>query len=194
MITVYGADVCEDTRRSLRHLRRLGVSHVYQNVDLDPAALERAKALNSGRRRTPVIDLDSEVLVEPSNEALTNALLRHAEITDEEVRERLLVQNVGDLERTLRVAAAGFAFAALAGVPRAVRPLVGLAAAFGLFTGLAGWCPYYAVRGVSSLGGPGDRPDEAERPQWIARTDQALGAWGQASEPRLHPPEPVGQS
>jgi glutaredoxin len=194
MITVYGADACEDTRRSLRHLRRLGVSHIYQNVDLDPAALERAKALNGGRRRTPVVDLDGAVLVEPSNEALTNALLRHAEITDEEVRERLLVQNVGDLERVLRVAAAGFALAAIARVPRPARPLVGFAAALGMITGLAGWCPCYAVRGVSSLGGPGDRPDEAERRQWIARTDQALGAWGQALETEPHQPEPVGQS
>lgn len=31
-ITVFGADWCEDTRRSLRHLRRLGVPHQYLNV------------------------------------------------------------------------------------------------------------------------------------------------------------------
>jgi glutaredoxin len=35
MITVYGTDWCEDTRRSLRHLRRLGVPHRYRNVDDD---------------------------------------------------------------------------------------------------------------------------------------------------------------
>ena len=35
MITVYGGDWCEDTRRSLRHLRRLGVPHQYLNVDED---------------------------------------------------------------------------------------------------------------------------------------------------------------
>ncbi len=35
MITVYGADWCEDTRRSLRHLRRLGVAHRYVNIDED---------------------------------------------------------------------------------------------------------------------------------------------------------------
>ena len=54
MITLYGADWCEDTRRSLRHLRRLGVAHEYVNIDEDLEALHRAKALNDGVRRTPV--------------------------------------------------------------------------------------------------------------------------------------------
>jgi len=57
VITVYGADWCEDTQRSLRHLRRLGVPHHYLNIDEDLDALERAKALNGGKRRTPTIDL-----------------------------------------------------------------------------------------------------------------------------------------
>jgi glutaredoxin len=57
MITVYGADWCEDTRRSLRHLRRLGVPSHYINIDEDLDALERANALNGDQRRTPTIDL-----------------------------------------------------------------------------------------------------------------------------------------
>src|SRR5205814_1675557 len=47
MITVYGADWCEDTQRSMRHLRRLGVPYRYINIDEDLDALARAKALNS---------------------------------------------------------------------------------------------------------------------------------------------------
>jgi hypothetical protein len=35
-------------------------------------------------------------------------------------------------------------------------------------SGLTGWCPGYAYAGVTSLGGPGDRPDEAERTNWLA--------------------------
>ena len=50
MITVFGADWCEDTRRSLRHLRRLSVAHRYLNIDEDLAALERALALPGGGR------------------------------------------------------------------------------------------------------------------------------------------------
>ena len=57
MVSVYGANWCEDTRRSLRHLRRLGVAHRYVNIDEDLDALARAKALNDGGRRTPTIDL-----------------------------------------------------------------------------------------------------------------------------------------
>ena len=57
MITVYGAEWCEDTRRSLRHLRRLGVAHLFRNVDEDRDALERATSLTGGIRRTPTIDL-----------------------------------------------------------------------------------------------------------------------------------------
>ena len=53
MITVYGADWCEDTRRSLRHLRRLGVPHRYENVDEDLDALAprdlRSTAASAGR-------------------------------------------------------------------------------------------------------------------------------------------------
>ena len=69
MITVYGADWCEDTRRSLRHLRRLGVPHRFQNVDEDLDALHRATSLNGGVRRTPTIDLGlgGGPLVEPNN-------------------------------------------------------------------------------------------------------------------------------
>ena len=67
MITVYGADWCEDTRRSQRLLRRLHVPHRYVNIDDDLDGLERAKALNHGQRRTPTIDLGlgGEALVEP---------------------------------------------------------------------------------------------------------------------------------
>ena len=42
-------------------------------------------------------------------------------------------------------------------------------------TGISGWCPGYHAAGVTSLGGPGDRPDEAERQQWLA-SKARLGA------------------
>lgn len=167
MITVYGAEWCEDTRRSRRHLRRLAVAHIYHDVDYDAAALARAMELNEGKRRTPTIDLDGEVLVEPSNEFLTNALIRHAEIADAEARERLQVQNVGDAERAVR---AGVGLAVLVAATRGRRsrwPLI-LAGGAALFTGVTGWCPCYAAAGVSSLDGPGDRPDEAQRTAWLA--------------------------
>src|SRR5262245_39056589 len=130
MVIVYGAEWCEDTRRSRRLLRRLGVPHQYCNIDEDLDALEKAMALTAGRRRTPVIDLalggqvsifdlaqDSRhieprdltptaagVLVEPDNDTLTAALVERQMLTAEEARGRLAVQNVGDFERVLRAA------------------------------------------------------------------------------------------
>jgi hypothetical protein len=35
-------------------------------------------------------------------------------------------------------------------------------------TGLAGWCPGYRGARVTSIDGPGDRPDEAHRSTWLA--------------------------
>lgn len=177
MITVYGADWCEDTRRSQRLLRRLHVPHHYINIDEDLDGLYRAKALNHGERRTPTIDLGlgGEALVEPDNETLTGALVERQMLSRDQAHERLGVQNVGDVERVLRTTA-GLAIVAMASAsPRGVRwpiRLLGLAAAF---TGVAGWCPAYHSLGVTSLGGPGDRPDEAERTVWVVPRAEVAG-------------------
>jgi glutaredoxin len=177
MITVYGADWCEDTRRSQRLLRRLHVPYHYLNIDEDLDALDRAKALNQGNRRTPTIDLGlgGQALVEPDNETLTAALLEREMLTREQAHERLGLQNVGDLERVARTTA-GLAIVAVAGAaPPPLRwplRLVGFAAAL---TGVSGWCPGYYSAGVTSIGGPGDRPDEAERARWLVPRAQIAG-------------------
>jgi glutaredoxin len=170
MVKVYGADWCEDTRRSLRLLRRLAVPHVYLNIDEDLDALERAKSLNHGQRRTPTIDLDlgGDAVVEPDNDTLTGALIERAMLTEADARERLTVQNVGDLERVLRTAAGATLVLAGAAAPPGVRGalrLVGVAVAL---SGIAGWCPVYHASGVTSIDGPGDRPTETNRERWVA--------------------------
>jgi glutaredoxin len=170
MITVYGADWCEDTRRSLRHLRRLGVPHQYLNVDEDLDALDLATSLNGGRRRTPTIDLGlgGPGLVEPDNDSLTGALIEVDMLSQEDVRERLGVQNVGDLERVLRTTAGAALMLAGRLGPRSVRWPMQIAGAVLALTGLTGWCPAYHVAGATSIDGPGDRPDEAHRTTWLA--------------------------
>jgi len=170
MITVYGADWCEDTRRSLRHLRRLGVAHRYQNVDEDSHALERAKALTGGLRRTPTIDLGvgGEPLVEPDNDMLTGALVEIDMLSQGQADERRDVQNVGDLERVGRSIVGLTLLASGSGVPPPFRwPLRLLGAAVAL-TGISGSCPVYRYSRVTSLDGPGDRPEEALRAAWVA--------------------------
>ena len=170
MITVYGADWCEDTRRSQRLLRRLHVPHRYVNIDDDLDGLDRAKALNRGQRRTPTIDLGlgGEALVEPDNETLSAALVEREMLTLEQAHERLAIQNIGDVERVARTTIGAALLAGAAAVPRHLRWPLRLAGVFAAATGIAGWCPAYSAAGVTSLGGPGDRPDEAERVGWLA--------------------------
>ena len=171
MITVYGADWCEDTRRSLRLMRRLGVAHRYINIDEDIEALERAKALNSGQRRTPTIDLGvgGSPLVEPANDVLSAALVELEMLTQEDVGERLAIQNVGDVERTIRAGVGGALLLASTSAPRGTRWPLRIAGLFGVLSGISGWCPAYHAAAVTSLDGPGDHPEEAERTTWLSR-------------------------
>ncbi len=173
MIIVYGADWCEDTRRTLRHLRRLGVQHRYLNVDEDLDALRSALNLNGGQRRTPTVDLGvgGPPLLEPANDTLTEALVELEMLTQDHARERMQVQNVGDLERIVRAGAGAALVLAGSVAPRAVRWPLRFAGAVLALSGIAGWCPGYQRAGVTSLDGPGDRPDEAGRGAWLeART------------------------
>jgi hypothetical protein len=176
MVTVFGADWCEDTRRSLRHLRRLAIAHRYLNVDEDLDALDRAKALNGGERRTPIIDLGvgGPALIEPDNDTLTGALVELEMLTQDDAHGRMAVQNVGDVERVIR-GGAGLALRAVAAAaPRGLRGLLQLAGAGVAFSGLTGWCPAYHYAGLTSLEGPGDRPGEAVRRGWVAPRTDAL--------------------
>lgn len=184
MITVYGADWCEDTRRSLRHLRRLGVPHRYLNVDEDLDALKSATMLNGGARRTPTVDLGvgGSPLVEPSNETLTEALVELEMLTREDATARLGVQNVGDLERVVRTGAGLALLLAGSVAPRASRWPLRLFGAVLAVSGVAGWCPGYHGSGVTSMDGPGDRPDEARRAAWLGARGPAAGIDGAASE------------
>ncbi len=170
MIIVYGADWCEDTRRSLRHLRRLAVSHRYVNIDEDLQALFRAMALNGGTRRTPTIDLGpgGSPLVEPDNDSVTRALIELDMLSQEDVYERLDVQNVGDFDRVLRTTAGAAVWLTGSLAPRPARWPVRLAGAALVLSGVIGWCPVYRVAGASSIDGPGDRPDEALRATWLS--------------------------
>ena len=77
-IVVYGADWCGDCFRAKRMLDRTGTDYEWIDVDADDAAKEEAIRL-SGRRNIPVIVFpDGEVLVEPSDPALEQALLRRS--------------------------------------------------------------------------------------------------------------------
>ncbi len=174
VVTVFGAAWCEDTSRTRRLLRRLGVVHRYYDVDLDLEALEQATTLNHGVRRTPVVLLAEQVLVEPSNEALARTVVHEGFITREEALERLDVQNVGDIERLVRVSGGLLLLAFEGRAPRIARAATLLTGMTLLLTGIAGWCPVFNARGLSSVNGPADRPGEAERRAWLTRREPAI--------------------
>jgi glutaredoxin len=73
-VEVYGADWCEDTRRTRRHLDSLGVAYDYINLDQDKKASEWVKQHNDGRERKPTVKIGEQVLAAPSDQALEDAL------------------------------------------------------------------------------------------------------------------------
>jgi glutaredoxin len=189
-IIVYGADWCEDTRRSLRHLRRLGVPHRYVNIDEDLGALHRALALNGGNRRTPTIDLGlgGSPLVEPDNDTLTGALIEVDMLSQAAASDRLEIQNVGDFERVLRTTAGAAAWLGGSLAPRSARWPVRMAGGALMLSGVIGWCPVYHAAGTSSIDGPGDRPHEAGRRGWLTPVRRLRSR--EAAQPRADSADP----
>jgi glutaredoxin len=169
-VEVLGASWCADTARTLRCLRRLRVPFHATDVDLHLDALQEVTDATGGQRRTPVVRIGERVLVEPSNTTLIEALEDAALLAPSTVHAFEHGQNVGDLERVLRLVGAGVAIAVTARAPWPVRLPVRIAALGLLATAAVGWCPVYDAQGVTSVGGPGDRPDEAERDGWLGRT------------------------
>jgi mycoredoxin len=73
-IRVYGAEWCEDTQHALEQLDELGVPYEYIDVESDPQAAEWVRQHNGGKQRTPTIDLEGQILVEPDEETLLDSL------------------------------------------------------------------------------------------------------------------------
>jgi mycoredoxin len=74
MVEVYGADWCGDTQRTRRHLDSLGVAYRYIDVEQDRQASEWVKQQNDGKERKPTVKIGEQVLAEPSDQALEQAL------------------------------------------------------------------------------------------------------------------------
>jgi glutaredoxin len=73
-IKVYGADWCSMTTRSITFLEDSDVEFEYIDVEEDPEASEWVKAQNNGKEKKPTIDVDGEILSEPSNSELRAVL------------------------------------------------------------------------------------------------------------------------
>ena len=73
-VTVYGADWCGDTKRTLRQLDDLGVAYDYIDVEQDEQASRWVKQQNDGKERKPTVKLGEQVLSVPSDQELESAL------------------------------------------------------------------------------------------------------------------------
>jgi len=85
-ITVYGNDWCHDTTRARALLDRFSIEYNYYDMDLDPAMAKTAYALQGGGQKRPVLDFheegDARILVEPSDDALLEALRQTGRLHD----------------------------------------------------------------------------------------------------------------
>lgn len=73
-VRVYGRDWCEDTQATLYHLDSLGVQFDYIDIEADPRAAEWVCQQNGGKRITPTLNVQGQVLVEPDERDLEEAL------------------------------------------------------------------------------------------------------------------------
>jgi glutaredoxin len=74
MVEVYGADWCEDTQRTRKHLNRLAITYHYINVEHDKRASEWVKQQHEGKEKKPTVKIGERVLTVPSDAELEHAL------------------------------------------------------------------------------------------------------------------------
>ncbi|MBC8075997.1 MAG: NrdH-redoxin [Chloroflexales bacterium] len=81
-IVIYSTTWCGDCRRAKRVMDQLDVDYREVNIDVDETAAARVVQLNGGSRSVPTIVFpDGDILVEPSNAALTQKLVEAGFVT-----------------------------------------------------------------------------------------------------------------
>ena len=86
-VKVYGADWCEDTKRTRKQLEKLGVAYDYVNIEQDEQAARWVKEQNGGRERKPTLKVGEQVLSVPNEEALKTALRESGLVNDRRKRQ-----------------------------------------------------------------------------------------------------------
>ena len=59
-VTIYGADWCGDTRRTLRYLDKKQVAYDYIDVDEDSEGERKVIEFSRGKRRIPLVEIASD--------------------------------------------------------------------------------------------------------------------------------------
>jgi thioredoxin reductase (NADPH) len=73
-VTVYGSKGCGDTIRAMRFLDDRQFAYEFKDVDESPELNQYIADLNNGKRVMPTIQIDNEILINPSDSALGMAV------------------------------------------------------------------------------------------------------------------------
>ena len=65
-IAIYGSRNCADTTRALRFLDAREIPYEFKDVDESPELNDYVAHLNLGVRKTPAIQIDNAILINPS--------------------------------------------------------------------------------------------------------------------------------
>jgi glutaredoxin len=77
-VTIYGSKNCADTTRAMRFLDEREIPYEFKDVDLAPELKSYVTHLNSGVGKIPAIQIDNEMLINPSDADLARAVQQAA--------------------------------------------------------------------------------------------------------------------
>jgi glutaredoxin-related protein len=77
-VSIYGSKNCADTMRVLRFLDKREVPYEFKDVDLAPELKTYVAHLNDDGGKIPAIQIDNEMLINPSDAELARAVQQAA--------------------------------------------------------------------------------------------------------------------
>ncbi len=126
-VAVYGSRACPDTTRALQWLDSHQVQYEFKDLDESPELNARTSpTLNNGKRVTPTIQIDNEILINPSDKELNAghpAGLRRAALSSSPIPSVIRGRGRFLPPKCRREAPAPFVFEGRAPEPADSRPI-----------------------------------------------------------------------
>jgi glutaredoxin len=73
-VAIYGSRNSSDTNRAIRYLETHQIAFELKDLDESPELSDYVAEMNNGHRVMPAIQIDNEVLINPSDQELGEAL------------------------------------------------------------------------------------------------------------------------
>ena len=73
-VTVYGSHSCPDTERAVDFLDSKQIAYEFKDVDKFPEYNDYIAGLNAGKRVMPTVQVNNDVLINPSDDELGDAV------------------------------------------------------------------------------------------------------------------------